>query len=409
LTSVSGEGRGAGRDILVPFGTRPEFVKLAPVVARLRAAGHRVRTVATGQHYDPEMADAFFDELGVEPDERWSLEGDEPERLGQITSHAERELAEHRPELVLVLGDTNTIPSFCLAARRARVPVAHLEAGLRSFNETSIEEVNRKVAAVTARLQLAPTGMAAGFLRAEGIPDERIEVVGNPVIDVLVRSGAAPVPLPERSGVLVTAHRATNVDDRERLANLVDLVVRLAKEVGPVTFPLHPRTSRRLEESGELARLDTDGVRLSGPVPYGEMLHLLSHATVAVTDSGGVQEEASYFGVPTVVLRRSTPRWEGVALGTSRLVGMDADAAVEAAISFSEPAVQARVAAVPCPYGDGHTSERVADLLGSEETWKAMAIDEPDLRSAALEGPEGLAALLTRLSGGVSSVFGGAQ
>lgn len=378
MTSRAGTEPSARRCILVPFGTRPEFVKLTPVVAALRAAGQRVRTVATGQHYDPTMADAFFAELGLEPDVRWELHGDEAERLGRITALAERELATSRPDLVVLLGDTNTVPAFCLAARRARVPVAHLEAGLRSFNETSIEEVNRKVAAVSARLHLAPTELAAAFLRREGVPDERIEVVGNPVIDVLVTSGARPLPPTGREGVLVTAHRATNVDDPDRLDRLVELVVLLSKEVGPVTFPVHPRTAQRLEEAGRLARLDVGGVDLRPPVPYGEMLRLLGRARVAVTDSGGVQEEASYFGVPTVVLRRSTPRWEGVALGTSRLVGMDVEAALEAAARFALPEEQARVAAVPCPYGDGRTSQRVAGLLESEEMWRLLAIGEPD-------------------------------
>jgi len=379
LTSRPGGDAPGRRDLLVPFGTRPEFVKLAPVVAALRGAGHRVRAVATGQHYDATMADAFFAELGLDPDERWELAGDEAERLGRLTTLAERELASHRPDLVVLLGDTNTIPAFCLAARRAGVPLAHLEAGLRSFNETSIEEVNRKVAAVSARLHLAPTEMAASFLRLEGVPDERVAVVGNPVIDVLVRSGAPIVPPASRRGVLLTAHRATNVDDPERLGRLVELVGRLAKEVGPVTFPVHPRTARRLEEQGELGRLDAEGVELRPPVGYGEMLQLLSRATVAVTDSGGVQEEASYFGVPTVVLRSSTPRWEGVALGTSRLVGMDVEAALEAAAGFARAEEQARVAEVPCPYGDGRTSERVVGLLERPETWELLAIREPDL------------------------------
>ena len=367
------------RSILVPFGTRPEFVKLAPVVKALHSAGHRLRTVATGQHHDAAMADAFFEELGIEPDDRWSLQGDEPARLGAMTASAEREIAACRPDLVLLLGDTNTVPVFSLAARRARVPVAHLEAGLRSFNETSMEEVNRRVAAACARLHLAPTELAASFLRAEGVAPERIMVVGNPVVDLLVGSGAVAVPPAARSGVLVTAHRATNVDDPGRLVRLVDLVVALSRAVGEVTFPVHPRTARRLEESGELGRLEVDGVTLMAPVPYGEMLQLLSHSKVAVTDSGGVQEEASYFGVPTVVLRSSTPRWEGVVLATSRLVGMDVAAALEAATAFARPGEQERVAAVPCPYGDGHASERIVKLLDAPECWSLLSIAEPDL------------------------------
>ena len=151
--------------VLVPLGTRPEIVKLAPVVRTLRARGFEVRTVATGQHYDPSLTDAFFEGLGLSPDDRWGLGGDEPQRVGGILENAYRELQAPRPDLVFLMGDTHTVPLFCLAARRFRVPVAHLEAGLRSFNETSLEEVNRKVAGALALLHFAPTELAATFLR----------------------------------------------------------------------------------------------------------------------------------------------------------------------------------------------------------------------------------------------------
>ncbi len=367
------------RRVLVPAGTRPEFVKLAPVVAALRAVGLTTRVVATGQHHDAAMAGSFFDELGLEPDARHELAGDEPARLAGLVAQAERELADWRPDVVLLLGDTNTVPAYGLAARRRRVPVAHLEAGLRSFNATSIEEVNRKVAAQLASLQLAPTELARRFLLDEGIAEDRIEVVGNPVIDVLVAAGAAARAPEARSGVLLTAHRATNVDDPERLAGLVRIVRRLATEVGEVLFPVHPRTAARLEETGLRAELDLDGIELRPPLSYSEMLARLAASKVVVTDSGGLQEEASFLGVPVVVLRRSTPRWEGVALGSARLVGLDVEAALEAAARFAEPAELARVAGLPCPYGDGRTSRRVAGLLADDGVVARMALCEPDL------------------------------
>jgi UDP-N-acetylglucosamine 2-epimerase (non-hydrolysing) len=367
------------RRVLVPFGTRPEIVKLAPVVRTLVSSGFAVRTVATGQHHDAAMAGAFFDELGLEPAVRYSLDGDEPRRLGALTEQAERELADHPPHVVLLLGDTNTVPAYCLAARRRRIPVAHLEAGLRSFNQTSMEEVNRKVAAASATLQLAPTELARRFLLDEGVNEELIEVVGNPVIDVLVESGARPLPVADREGVLVTAHRATNVDDPERLADIVTLIADLARSVGRVVFPVHPRTMDRLESSGLVGRLRHEDIELYPPLPYSEMLALLASSRLVVTDSGGVQEEASYFGVPVVVLRRSTPRWEGVALGSARLVGHDVATALAAASAFCEPEEQARIAAIPCPYGDGRTSERVRDLLGDAAVIEQMRLREPDL------------------------------
>lgn len=364
--------------VLVPLGTRPEIVKLAPVIDALARAGHDVRTVATGQHFSPSMSDAFFADLGLAPDERWEPSGDDAERVGTMLTLAMREVGAHRPDVVLVLGDTWTVPLFCLAARRHGVPLAHLEAGLRSFNPTSVEEVNRRVAAATVALNLAPTDLAADFLRREGVDEARIHVVGNPVIDVLRRRGVRPRPVHEREGVVVTAHRATNVDDPERLARVVDIITGAAERLGPVTFPVHPRTEARLDATGGTAVLEAAGVRLLEPVPYDDMLALLAGTRVVLTDSGGLQEEAAWLGVPVVVLRRSTPRWEGVEAATSVLAGLDVHLALDAAVRFCDPDEQRRVAAAPCPYGDGHTSERVAALLAEPATAELLTIAEPD-------------------------------
>jgi len=366
--------------VLIPLGTRPEIIKLAPVVRVLRAAGFAVRTVATGQHFDPALTDTFFEDLGVAPDDRWVVQGEEADRVGRILSLAFRELAERRPDLVLTLGDTYTVPLFCLAARRHRVPVAHLEAGLRSGNQTSIEETNRKVAAAAASLHLAPTDLAARFLRTEGVAEERIAVVGNPIVDVLRQLGIPRRPPAERDGIVLTAHRPTNVDDPDRLERLIELAVRLAAEIAPVTFPVHPRTARRLEACQAEGRLEAGGVRLLPPLPYPEMLARIAGARLIVTDSGGLQEEASWFGVPVVVLRSSTPRWEGVEAGTSVLAGLDPDRAVEAGKQLTTPEEQRRVAAAPCPYGDGHTAERVAALLDDPAVLRLLTLEEPSLR-----------------------------
>lgn len=364
--------------VLVPLGTRPEIIKLSPVVRALVAAGFEVRTVATGQHYDAALTDAFFAELGVTPDRRWALVGDEGQRVGTILALAFREIEEFRPDLVLVLGDTYTVPLLALAARRHGVAVAHLEAGLRSFNDRSIEEANRRMVAAVAGLHLAPTALAARLLRAEGVAAERIHVVGNPIVDVLRAMGASTRPPAERDRILVTAHRPTNVDDPRRLARLVDVVGAIGREVGPVTFPLHPRTEARLKGCGLLETLRRSPVTLLAPVPYTQMLDILSRARLVVTDSGGLQEEASYLGVPAVVLRRSTPRWEGVVAGTSVLVGLDADLAVSQARALVRPEEQRRVAGVPCPYGDGGTARRVAELLGDPQIRRLLALTEPD-------------------------------
>jgi UDP-N-acetylglucosamine 2-epimerase (non-hydrolysing) len=368
--------------VLVPLGTRPEIIKLTPVVRALREHGFEVRVVATGQHYDTELADVFFEGLGLMPDERWPPAGDRNSRLGGLLTRAEEEISRHdpRPDLMLVLGDTDTVPVFCLAARRYGVPVVHLEAGLRSLNPTSMEEVNRRVAAACSSLHLAPTEVAQEFLLEEGIDPERVRVVGNPIVDVLEGLGIRRRPFEERSGVVVTAHRRTNVDVPERLEALVTIVCALAQRMGPVTFPLHPRTGVRLDEARLRPRLEAAGVRIIAPLPYREMLQLMVGTRLVVTDSGGLQEEASWLGIPVVVLRRSTPRWEGVAIGAATLVGLDPTMALDEVERLAEPEMQRLVAALPCPYGDGHTSERVASILAEPGVQRLLLLDEPDLR-----------------------------
>ncbi len=382
-------GVSRSRHVLVPFGTRPEVVKLAPVVTALAAAGHRVDVVDTGQHTDPDLSTRLQEALGLAPTCRFDLPtGDPAARYGALHADAVRAVARFRPDVVLALGDTNTVPAYALAARGAGVPFAHLEAGLRSLNPRSVEEVNRRVAAAVAALHLAPTRRAAAFLAAEGVPAERVFVVGNPVVDTLVARGVRPVPVAERAGVLVTAHRPTNVDDPVRLKRLVGVVRALADDVGPVTFPVHPRTAARLAATGLDAELDHPAVTLSGPVGYDALLSALASARLAVTDSGGIQEEAAFLGVPVVVLRGSTPRWEGVEAGTTTLAGLAddtaADAVLTAAARHTGPEGQARAAALPCPYGDGTTGRQVAALLADEATDALLAVEEPDFTDGRL-------------------------
>lgn len=365
--------------LLVPFGTRPEVVKLAPVVAALRAHGYEVRTVATGQHRDPRLADDFFDDLDLVPDSRWQLPDTEAARIGAVISGAYEELATHRPDALVVLGDTHTVPLFGLAARRADVPVVHLEAGLRSFNQRSLEETHRRTAAALASLHLAPTPLAASMLEAEGVDSRRVFVVGNPITDSLARLGPQRRAVHDRTGVVFTAHRATTVDDPTRLAQLVECIVGLADDLGPVAFPVHPRTDERLRAFGLRKRLERhQRVVLTPPLRYRSMLDAIASARVVVTDSGGLQEEAAWLGVPVVVLRDSTCRWEGVLADTTALVGLDPERAADEVRRFSRPSEQSRVAAAPCPYGDGQVGERIARLLDQRATRELLRLDEPD-------------------------------
>jgi len=274
---------------LVPFGTRPEIVKLAPVVEALRATGASVHTLATGQHHDPRLADEFFADLALRPDTRWELPSDEFPRFATLLQRACETLAGGDFDALLVLGDTYTVPLFAMAARRFGVPVVHAEAGLRSFNPRSVEDGNRKIVAALASLHLAPTELAARMLDAEGVPAERVFVVGNPVIDSLRRHGPPARPVAERDGVVVTIHRSTNVDDPARLQTLAGLLRSLARDFGCVRFPVHPRTRDRLERAGIGDLEVTPGLHVEAPLRYGDMLAAVAAARVVVTDSGGLQ------------------------------------------------------------------------------------------------------------------------
>jgi UDP-N-acetylglucosamine 2-epimerase (non-hydrolysing) len=364
--------------ITVPVGTRPEIVKLAGTIAALRAAGHDVRCIATGQHTDAKLAGDVFTELGCAPDVVWRLPSTEGERVGSVLAQAFAEFVEHRPDAVLVLGDTYSAPLVAIAARRFGIGVIHLEAGLRSFNDRSVEEVNRRMMVALATVHLAPTELAGQFLRDEGVLADRIRVVGNPVIDALAASGVQRVGVEARSGVLLTAHRATNVDDPLRLAELVTLVRALGENHGPVTFPMHPRTRSKLEAGGRFDEVRAlSGVRVVDPLPYGELLEALARSQVVVTDSGGLQEEAAWLGIPAVVLRATTPRWEGVADGAAVLCGLDSELVLSHVARLGARAELERVAALPCPYGDGHTAERVVECLADQALLALLAPREP--------------------------------
>ncbi|MGP3691514.1 non-hydrolyzing UDP-N-acetylglucosamine 2-epimerase [Streptomyces sp. IBSNAI002] len=374
------------RRILVPLGTRPEIVKLAPVVRGL-AAAHDVRVVFTGQHGSAALGDRMLAEFGLEPAERWDTgpaagpagpARSGAERLGALVAEAGRGLDRQGPDAVLVLGDTNTVPAFCLAAVDAGLPVVHLEAGLRSYNPLSREEANRKLAASLASLHLAPTARAAAVLRAEGVPADRIEVVGNPGLDPLRARGVAVVPPARRAGVLVTAHRPTTVDRPDRLAEVIGIVAALVRQEGGVLFPLHPRTADRLHAFGLMEQLAATGAEIRDPLPYPELLERLRHSRAVVTDSGGLQEEAAWLRVPAVVMRGSTPRWEGVERGLARLSPVRHAPVCRAVAEMTEPAAAARLADLDCPYGDGRTAERVAALLGREDVWRRLRPAEPD-------------------------------
>ena len=352
--------------ILTVVGNRPQFIKAAALSGPLRER-HAEVLVHTGQHHDDELSRVFFIELGLErPDRELGIAG------GSNESQTERMVAalaplltEVAPDAVLVYGDTNSTLAGALAAETAGVPVVHIEAGMRSFDRTMPEEVNRVAVDRRAALLLCPSETAAANLRAEGIT-EGVAVVGDVMVDVAMRrqpaartDTAATAARGVTAGdyLLLTAHRAGNVDDPERLGLLVALVEALPRGV---VFPLHPRTRERMGGAGLLERVQQiPGIVLTEPLGYVEFTALLCQARAVVTDSGGVQKEAYLAGVPCVTLRENTEWVETVQLGWNTLVGLDASRALEALDAYRSglPATH------PELYGDGHASERCVDAI----------------------------------------------
>jgi UDP-N-acetylglucosamine 2-epimerase (non-hydrolysing) len=312
-------------------GARPNFMKIAPIIAALRAhPAITQRLVHTGQHYDHKMAHVFFEELGLPRPDR-DLEvgsGSHAEQTGAVMVRFEAVVAEERPDLVVVVGDVNSTLAAALVAAKAGVPVAHVEAGLRSFDWTMPEEINRILTDRLSAILLAPSEDGAVNLRQEGAAEASIFVVGNVMIDTLLTHRAtAPWPavqaalgLSDRGYAVLTLHRPANVDEPARLRELVDRL-RLVSAKMPVVFPIHPRTARRFEEHGLTA--EAAGLRLIDPLGYREFLALMDHAGCVLTDSGGIQEETTVLGVPCFTLRDNTERPVTIEQGTNTLVMAD--------------------------------------------------------------------------------------
>jgi UDP-GlcNAc3NAcA epimerase len=356
--------------ILTVVGNRPQFIKAAAVSGLLRER-HQEILVHTGQHHDDSLSKIFFAELGLsEPDRELGIGG------GSNSSQTARMLAAldplldaEAPAAVLVYGDTNSTLAGGLAAAQRKIDVVHVEAGMRSFDRAMPEELNRVLTDHLSELLLCASDTAAENLGRESVAG-RIEVVGDVMADIALRrrpGAEADVEAVRAFGLqagaylLLTFHRAGNVDDPDRLRALVELIATLP---GPALFPVHPRTRTRLREAGMLAELERiDGLTLTEPLGYMQFSALLCHAHAVLTDSGGVQKEAYLAGVPCVTLRSSTEWTETVQSGWNTLVDLDPRAALEALAKDPPPER-------PPLYGDGHAAERCVaaiDLLLGDE------------------------------------------
>jgi len=343
-------------------------MKLAPVARALAARGARHTVVHTGQHYDPEMSEAFFRDLRL-PKADHALDvgsGSHARQTAAIMERFEPLCETLKPDVVLVYGDVNSTVAAALVAAKMGITVGHVEAGLRSRDRTMPEELNRLVTDHLADLLFAPSPDAVENLRAEGVYGPQVHFVGNVMIDSLIVALPAALALeaPRRHGVtkgqytVVTLHRPANVDDPATLCELLGALGQVSKD-GPTLFTLHPRTRARMKTLG--AGLGAmNGVRMLEPLPYLEMLGLVSDAGLVITDSGGLQEETSWLGVPCVTVRPNTERPITCAVGTNRLAAPRRDAIQDAA----RDAVAQRPATPPViERWDGHTGERIAAVL----------------------------------------------
>jgi UDP-N-acetylglucosamine 2-epimerase (non-hydrolysing) len=358
--------------VLHVVGARPNFMKVAPVMRAMagRPAQFEQCLVHTGQHYDGAMSQVFFDELEIAPpDENLEVgSGSHAAQTAEVMLRFEPVLLARRPDWVVVVGDVNSTMACTLVAVKLGVRVAHVEAGLRSFDRTMPEEINRLVTDAIADLLLTPSPDADENLRREGVPEARIRQVGNVMIDTLARNleKARTRRAPERHGVAprgylyVTLHRPSNVDSRESLAAIVSCLA----DVGgrrPVVFPVHPRTRSRLEQFGLLGPLQAGGaVRLVEPVGYLDSVGLAEQAACVLTDSGGLQEETTFLRVPCLTLRPNTERPVTISEGSNRLTTLASLARdLDDAIALRESG-----RTLPCPaLWDGRASERIAGAL----------------------------------------------
>lgn len=354
--------------ILHVVGARPNFVKAAPVMRALgRFHGVRQTLIHTGQHFDANMSDVFFQELGM-PQPKHNLSvgaGSHAVQTAEIMSRFEPHVMQSKPDLVLVYGDVNSTLAAALVCVKLGIPIGHVEAGLRSFDRTMPEEINRLVTDQVSDLLFTPSGDATENLLREGIAREKIHLVGNVMIDTLVRF----LPLTEAGDILtrfnlqprryalVTLHRPSNVDDPITLGALLEALNEIGRNL-PVVFPVHPRTRERLA-TGQLGP-SSSGVLLTGSLGYLDFLALLRRARLVITDSGGIQEETTFLGVPCITVRENTERPVTVSVGTNVIVGRDVErlrAEVDRVL-----AGHGRQGSVP-PLWDGHAAERIANAI----------------------------------------------
>ncbi|MCD6086503.1 MAG: UDP-N-acetylglucosamine 2-epimerase (non-hydrolyzing) [Candidatus Hydrothermae bacterium] len=365
--------------IYLIVGARPNFMKAAPLIRALEERAPEIKSllVHTGQHYDYEMSKAFFEDLDMpDPDIYLGVgSGTHAEQTAKIMISLEKEIFDNRPDLIVVFGDVNSTLAASVVASKLMVPVAHVEAGLRSFDRTMPEEINRIVTDILSDLLFTTERDAIENLRREGIPDEKIHFTGNVMIDTLLTFAdkARKSDITERLGLsdrnyaVLTLHRPSNVDVPEVFDGILEALAEVSKNI-PVVFPVHPRTKKRLAEFGFLDKFSSAfktppaerGILLIDPVKYTEFLALEMKSLFVLTDSGGIQEETTFLGVPCLTLRNNTERPVTLEVGTNILVGTDPHRIIEESAKILRG--EGKKGAIP-ELWDGKASHRIAKII----------------------------------------------
>ena len=364
--------------IATVLGTRPEIIKMAPIIDEISRRGIDQIVLHTGQHYDDEMSDAFFRDLEIPaPDYNIHVgSGTHGRQTGLMMKGIEEVLIDEKPDIVLVQGDTNAVLAGALVASKLHIAVGHVEAGLRSFDMTMPEELNRRAADVCSSMYFIPTEESAVNLLAEGFSRKNLIITGNTVVDACFRhleiarkkgfsnESLASLNIEEMDNILtLTMHRAENVDDKRRVTNIIEALKEL--DYMNIIFPIHPRTKNTLQNFGLFDELnDLEHVHIIKPIGYLDFLQLTSISTLILTDSGGLQEEAITLDVPALTLRYNTERPETVSAGGNILVGADKDAILKYVKKIVEDEDFAqKMKKAENPYGQGEAAKRTVDAI----------------------------------------------
>ena len=360
------------------LGTRPEIIKMAPIIDEIAKRGIDQIVLHTGQHYDKEMSDNFFRDLEI-PSPDYNIHvgsASHGKQTGRMMKGIEEVLVSEKPDIVLVQGDTNAVLAGALVASKLHIAVGHVEAGLRSFDMTMPEEINRRVADVASSMYFVPTVESAINLLAEGFSRRNLIVTGNTVVDACFRhleiakkrgieeESLSRLDIENMDNILtLTMHRAENVDDRKRVTSIIEALKELDQM--NIIFPIHPRTKNTLQEFGLFDELDSlEHVHIIKPIGYLDFLQLTSASTLILTDSGGLQEEAITLDVPALTLRYNTERPETVTSGGNILVGSDKDAILEYVDRIlSDEEFRDRMKNAPNPYGQGDSAKLTVDAI----------------------------------------------